>query len=102
MFERDQFEDKLRKATSLNQLLNSPHESDSLHIAMPNTNYCQLCQDKFEDYHVHTNSRMHQLHMNNSEGALLVQQLCNDFQKHSSAQPLAPKHKSIRKERRRD
>lgn len=72
VFERDQFEDKLRKATSLHQQLNCPQEAEDLHVATPNTHYCQLCQDKFEDYHVHSNSHAHRLRMTSSEGALLL------------------------------
>jgi hypothetical protein len=48
--------------------------------AAPNSNFCQVCQEKFEDYHAHINLKLHRTRTQNSETSLLIQQLCLDFQ----------------------
>ncbi len=67
----------------------------------PHSKYCQLCQEKFDDYFAHIQLKTHGIRMSNSEASEKIQQLCSEFQSTQTSDSGKGKTKHIKKDQRR-
>jgi putative ribosome biogenesis GTPase RsgA len=68
----------------------------------PHSKYCQICQEKFEDYFVHIQLKTHGIRMSNSDATEKIHQLCSEFQSTQIGDSGKGKSKPIKKEPRRE
>jgi hypothetical protein len=66
----------------------------------PSSSYCQICQEKFQDYFDHIQTRPHRLRESNAEATKLIHDLCNNFAFPPLTETGRAKGKAIRKEKR--
>lgn len=59
-------------------------ESSSLQyqgkMATPNSNYCQVCATKFDDYFLHCSLDNHRLKSTQASGTAMIKELCLEVQ----------------------
>jgi hypothetical protein len=71
-------------------------EEELLAVA-PNSNYCQICQERFEDYFAHIILKTHTIRMGQSDATEKIRALCGEFQERGSGGVMRGKGKLIKK-----
>lgn len=63
----------------------------------PNSNYCQICQERFEDYFAHIILKAHTIRMAQSDASEKIRALCGEFQERGFVGVMRGKSKVIKK-----
>jgi hypothetical protein len=50
---------------------------EELIAVAPNSNYCQICQERFEDYFAHIALKSHGMRMTQTEASEKIKDLCS-------------------------
>lgn len=75
---------------------------EEVRMAPPSSTYCQICQEKFQDYFAHIRTRPHLLREANAEASAFILELCASLAPPDDAPPSLPRAKPIRKEKREE
>ena len=71
-----QFEEKIQRSLQETTNLAQMSTEEELIAVAPNSNYCQICQERFEDYFVHIMQNSHAMRMSQSDGTEKIKDLC--------------------------
>jgi hypothetical protein len=70
---------------------------EDVRMAAPSSTYCQICQEKFQDYFAHIITPAHRTRESHADASLLIHALCAALAHLPPARP-----KPIRKQRREE
>lgn len=95
--EKGQFEEKMQRSLQETADLTQMCTEELLIAVAPNSNYCQICRERFDDYFTHITIKTHIIRTAQSEVSEKIRALCGEFQERGLGGVMKEKSKLIKK-----